>query len=177
MCDAMVAFCLWMYSFMGQIPVTSRASSTGGHPHPQSPACRSVFPIIFIITRWWKPSITANVAPFITHISLPYNAKLSDHRLVHHLPCLHHRSCLHKYSTTIPHRHQVFFILFYLGCPVDVILCNCAAQVQEGRFGIHCLQFHTIDHPTGLKTVLEGLPSPPPLLPKPALILVLMAVI
>ena len=73
MCAAMVACHIWIYSFMGHRPATSRAYSTGGHSHPLYPAHQSVFPTIFMATRWWKTFRTASIAPFTTHISLPYS--------------------------------------------------------------------------------------------------------
>ena len=100
-----------------------------------------------------------------------------NHRLVHHRTYTHHLYCLHKYLCHHYPPPSGLIKILVQGRPVIEIVYICAAQLQEGCCGIHCLRVHTDNHPTGLKTVLEYLLPSPPLFPKPELIQGIVAVL
>ena len=111
--------------------------------------------------------------PYFTSIQQQH----MNHCLVYHLPCPYHRSCL--FQLLFHHYPPPYGLLTILvqGCPVTIIVFNSVAQLQEGRCGIHRLRVHTDDQHTVFKTVLEGLPLPPPLLLDLAPIQVIVVVI
>ena len=73
MCAAVVCCWIWMYYFMGHRYYASKAYSTGGHSHPQSPARRAILSWIILATRWWKSSRTVNIYTITTQLSLTYS--------------------------------------------------------------------------------------------------------
>ena len=70
---------------------------------------------------------------------IPINQQRLNHRLVYHRLCPHLHSCLPQYCChQFPPPSGLLKILVH-GRPVAVIVCNCAAHLQEGLCGIHWL--------------------------------------
>ena len=72
-CDAMVSCIHCTYSLIGNGPVVSSASATGGHPHLPLVVHHGVIPVILPDTQWWNTSSTLRMALVTIKSSLPYN--------------------------------------------------------------------------------------------------------
>ena len=72
--SVIVACRLLMYSFIGQIPVTSNAASTEAHSHLSPSPFLGVIPAIRLAIMWWNSSNAVIIVSVAPHISLPYRS-------------------------------------------------------------------------------------------------------